>query len=347
MICNSSSLAKTLVPVLLLCLHLCVVSYGQTCSSTGPGEDPASSSCSRSKPCRADHPHEDMECVPHPTPFPYPSSLPQGITRCPTRNGAAMRCPSPSDTSTSLLLKNTISSVAVELNSIDYIRFAVNVSWDHSYNPTGGYEVRIKTSSLLVDCFCLDDPDLRGLYIDDKLAYPPLTYQATSASASITVEVLPLSSTTIPEDHIKIEATASTWPRSCLDINHSSSTCGLPVYASPSDIDVYGHVVGKEAVLDVKWHYETEYVAPTVYYVEVYNVLNINEFYTFAVTNANSIEISHLDSSTQYYVHVQPYVHCSGLANRTYTLGCGLWSKPVSPILYPDSLKHKSSERKP
>lgn len=344
MICNLSSFAKTSLPILLLCLlHLCVLSRGQTCSNTGTGEDPASS-CSRSKPCRADHPHEDLECVPYPALFPYPSSLLQGTTRCPTRNGAAMRCPSPLDVeSTSLLSDNRISSVAIELNSIDYIRFAVNVSWNHSYNPTGGYEVRVKANSLLVDCFCLDDPDIRDLYIDDELAYPPLKYQATSTS--ITVEVMPLSNT-VPEKHIKAQAT-SQWPRSCLDIDHSSTTCGLPVYGPPSDIDVYEHVVDKEAVLDVKWHYGTEYMAPTMYYVEVYNVQNINEFYTFAVTNANSIEISHLDSSTQYYVHVQPYVHCSGLANRTYTLGCGLWSKPVSPILSPDSLKRQPSERKP
>ena len=341
MICNSSSLAKTSLPILLLCLHLCVLSYGQTCSSTGEG--PAASSCSRSKPCRADHPHEDMECVPHPALFPYPSSLPNGITRCPTRNGAALRCPSPSDTNASVLFDNRISSIAIELDSIDYIRFAVNVSWDHPYNPTGGYEVRVKANSHLVDCFCLDDPNQRDLYIDDKLAYPPLTYQATSTS--ITVELMPLTNN-VPESNIKIETT-SQWPTSCLDINHSSTTCGLPVYSSPSDIDVYEHVVDKEAVIDVKWHYETEYTAPTMYYVEVYNVQDINEFYTFAVTNANSIEISHLDSSTQYYVHVQPYLHCSGLANRTYTLGCGLWSKPVSPIIYPDSLKHQPSERKP
>lgn len=313
---------------LLLCIlwHLCC---GQTCSSVGGAS--RSSSCHRSRPCRVDHPLEDIQCVPNShVPFPYPTSLPPSITRCQTRNGRAQRCRPSGDVNRTLLYNNAITSATVDLNSIDYVRFAMNVSWNHSHNPTGGYEVRISDQYYLVECYCVSDPDLRSLYVDDTIAYPPFTYRSSSGG-SITVEVLLLSDQA--DDSLGANVMTD-WPRSCLDIEHTSSTCGLPVYNSPSDVTVYkrpSKSSASEGTLDVHWQYETSFVNPTLYYVEVYNIQNINEFYTFVVNNTNSIEIDHLSSSAEYYVLVQSYVHCSGLANRTYALGCGLWSRPVQP----------------
>lgn len=338
---------------LLLWLHLCLLwplCCGQTCSSTGQ----SGSSCHRSRPCRADHPSEDIECVPNPhAPFPYPSSLPPRITRCPRSNGMDQRCQPVVDVNETVLYENRITSAAVDLNSIDYVRFAMNVSWNHSHNPTGGYEVRVRDEFFLIDCYCVNDPNLQSLYLDDGIAYPPFTYRASS-SGTITVEVSLLS--TAPSEGSLSASVTTGWPGSCLDITHTSATCGLPVYDSPSNVVVYKHFSRSNSLEDtfeIRWQYNTTFVAPTLYYVEIFNVQDINEFYTFVVNNTRSIEVSHLPSTSQYYVHVQSYVHCSGLANRTYSLGCGLWSRLTRPvnILPPHrasaSKNPKSSARNP
>jgi hypothetical protein len=235
------------------------------------------------------------------------------------------------DVNQTLLNDSEITSVTVDLNSIDYIRFAANVSWSQPNNPTGGYEVRVRDEYFLIQCFCVSDPSLRGLNIDDSLAYPPFTYRSGS-SGVITVEILPLAD--LSEGLLGANGIAD-WPSTCLDINHSSATCGLPVYNSPSGVVVSKHPSrssASEQALSVHWQYQTSFGNPTLYYIEVYNVQDIREFYTFAVDNTNSVVIDHLAASTQYYVHVQSYMHCSGLANRTYPLGCGLWSRPVKAV---------------
>lgn len=236
-------------------------------------------------------------------------------------------CPLPSGVNETLLSDNRIVSASVSLNSIDYIRFAMDVSWNHTYNPTGGYELRVSDDYFLLDCFCINNPNDRSLYLDDQIAYPPFTYR-TGNSGVINVEVRLLSG--LPGASVGANVTMQ-WPRSCLDINHTSATCGLPVYNSPSDVAVSSRLGESGDVLDIHWQYETAFVNPTMFYVEIYGVQDMNEFYTFVVNNTNSIEVSHVAPSKQYYVHVQSYVHCSGLANRTYSLGCGLWSRPVKP----------------
>lgn len=325
-------MTSSLKVLLLSWLHLCLCLFslspccGQTCS-IGTRRDTAGS-CYRSKPCRADHQLDDIDCVPNRNdPFPYPTSRPPGITKCPIKYGVAQRCQDLVEVNDTVLLDSTIASASVELKSIDYLRFAMNVTWSQSYNPTGGYEVRVKNGNFVIDCYCVNDPDMRSLYLDDTMAYPPFTYR--TGTGVFHIEVLPLSDT-LPDDSIRADA-ATMWPRSCLDIEHTRATCGLPVYDAPSDVAaVYrrsSKSSGSEDTLYVGWQYKTAFVDPTVYYVEIYN---INEYFTFVVNNASSIVIKHLPLSTQYYVHVQPYMHCSGLANRTYSLGCGQWSRPVA-----------------
>lgn len=330
---------SSVLKLLLLCLHLCVlwrVSCGQSCSSTGGsggGGGLDSSTCRRSRSCRADHPLEDEECAPSDrVPVPFPSSLPAGISRCPSDNYyVALRCESLIEVNETLLLENRITSVDVELESIDYRHFAMNMSWDQASNPTGGYELRVKENGYVIDCYCINDPDLRALYLDDTITYDSfLTYHGVSSTRMLSVEVLMLSSSnTLPEDSIKASVTLE-WPSSCLDINHSSVTCGLPVYKPPTDLSIYKHLSRSgETTLDIQWKYETAFARPTIFYIEVYSV---ESALTYVVNNTNSVRIGRLDSSRRYLVHVQPYVHCSGLAHRSHALGCGLWSKSRSPI---------------
>ena len=300
------------------------LSYGQTCSITGSG------SCSRSKPCRNDHPFEDVQCLPYPVFVPLPPALPEGISRCPMRWGEALRCKYPiGDSNMTRVPGNGSVSVSTELNAIDYNYFAVNISWSHPHIYSGGYELRIKDDGYLIECYCISDPDLSNLYVDSQLTFPPFSYHTSS---SLDIELILLTDA-LPEDSTSAELQIK-WPSSCLDILHNSTTCALPVYGPPSEVAVHQYFSrSSEVVLDVQWQYETMFTLPSVYYVEVYNVHDIFNFYTFMVTNSTSILIGHLDPSVQYGVRVQSYVHCSGLANRTYDLGCGLWSRAVSPIL--------------
>lgn len=301
---------------------------GLTCSGRTPD-----SSCRHSKPCRADHPNEDLECAPNAhVPFAYPSSLPFGVSRCPWRNGEVGRCqPLVKDVNETLLFDSLIASAAVELKAIDYIRFGMNVSWSHSFNPTGGYEIRVKDNyDYLIDCYCLNDSDVRNLFLDDSMAYPPYTYH--EGESTVLIQVLPLHNSS--HHSLAAEVTTS-WPASCLDIVHTSDTCALPIYHSPMDVTVRKRRLRSNLTqerLDITWHYQTSYTLPTAYYVEIYNTEDIFEFYTFMVNSTNSIEVKHLPASTQYSIRVQPYLHCSGLANRTYSLGCGIWSRPVRPL---------------
>lgn len=319
--------------LILLFLHssvLWTLSSGQTCYNSG--SDAAGGICSRSRPCRVDHPFEDVECVPSRAPFLFPSSLPAGITRCPREGYNVFRCDALVPVNETLTRDSEISSVAVELNSIDFKRFAMNVSWNHSYNPTGGYELRVKRDNYLTECYCISNPDVRNLYLDDRMTYPPFLYRDTNSV--FTIEVLLLSNA-LPEDDIKASVSSS-WPSSCLDISHTSATCGLPIYTSPSDVTVHKKFSkSHEMILGIQWSYQTAYVHPTVYYIELSNAYDINDYFTFVTKNTNSIHIDHLAPSTQYIVHIQPYVHCSGLANRSYGLGCGDWSRPTSPVNYP------------
>ena len=306
---------------------LWTLSCGQTCTSAGSD---AGSSCSRSRPCRADHPLEDVECVPHPVLLPLPSSpLPAGITRCPVRWwGEVLRCEYPKDEEPNNFVADSGNiTVSAELNSIDFRHFAMNVSWSHPHNYSGGYEVRVKEEGYVVDCYCVSDPDMRSLYMDNQL-----TYSYHTASGNINVEVILLTDA-LPKNSTSASIETK-WPGSCLDVRHDESTCGLPVYGPPSDVVVFKHFSrSSEVILDIQWRYKTIFPLPEVYYVEVYNIHDIFDFYTFVVKNASSVLISYLDPSVQYGVRVQPYVHCSGLANRSYSLGCGLWSRTVTPLL--------------
>lgn len=337
-----------MISSLLLWLLLCVLwplCCGQNCSNA---EHAPGSFCHLSMPCRAEHPSEEVECVPYlHSPFPYPSrSLPDGITRCPRSNGLIQNCPRSFDGNETLLSDNRIASAFVDLNAIDYTRFAINISWDHLFNPTGGYEVRVRDNYRLLDCYCIENPDNRSLYLDDQIAYPPFTYR-TGNSGVINVGVRVLSD--LPAASLGVHV-ATEWPRSCLDITHTSSTCGLPVYNSPSNVAVYkssGRSGNSGDVFNIHWQYGTAFVMPTLFYVAIYSA---NEYRTFVVNNTNSIEVSHVSPLTQYHVQVQSYVHCSGLANRTYSLGCGQWSKPVKPVSQlplPQSSRRRPATRRP
>lgn len=309
--------------LLQLSLHMWTLSFGQTCTSD------VASSCSRSKPCRVDHPLEDVECVPKPVVSSNLTPLPAGVTRCPVRWGEVLRCKYPTGDSSETLVPGSGSlSVSVELQATNYKRFAVNMSWQTTHNISSGFEVRIKDDGYLIQCYCINDSKNR-LYLDDRSVFSPYSYHA--AHSIMDVEVILLTDA-LPKNSTTASAQVK-WPHSCLDIEHNNSTCGLPVYSPPSEVTVHKYLSrSSETILDIQWYYETIYTFPTTYYVEVYNIEDIFDFYTFVVKNTSSVIISRLDSSVQFGVRVQPYVHCSGLANRTYSLGCGLWSRTASPL---------------
>ncbi len=299
---------------------------GQTCINTGDNPD---GSCSGSDSCRKEHSFdsEKKSCISTPM-FPdsyySPNSSP-----C---NGD--RCESSQPVDASLVRENNdLSLSAPDLRSINFAYFAMNISWSHSYNPTEGYELRIKNDMITVVCLCINSSDTRSVYVNshDMEYYKDHT---------LTIEIL-MRTTDVPEDDIKSSAT-SMWPSSCLNTNYNASTCALPEYPGPTDITAYKQNISSgSALFDIEWTYQTEFVYPSVYYIDVYdpNDYTFIDYHTFTATNSASIQIGPFNSSVNYYVTIQPYVHCSGVANyitgRTPLLGCGSLSRPFLPLSLP------------
>lgn len=330
-----------------VCLSLLwPVSSGLSCSSLSHSPD---SSCSSSLPCRASHPTELAECAPD-VPISSPPSLPAGVRQCRKSGYVVLGCEPPAPVNWTSVSESPVESVDVELSSLNYRQFAMNVSWTHDYNPTSGYEVRVLRDDILQECYCISDPDARGIYLDDTMTYAPFSY--SDVPSGLKVKVFPIVGQ-LPRD--EVQATISReWPEGCLEISHSEGTCGLPMHPSPSDVTVYKHSKSQRQMsVSVWWRYKTVSTLPTTSYVELYNAQDIGDYQTFVVHNANSVTISQLDSSKRYLVRVQAYAHCSGLASQARSLGCGLWSSPVSPklatlhTLLPVLQKAEPSEKKP
>ena len=331
MLSNLRSSSRSSVAIwLTVCLHLTALlrpSTSQSCSSLG--EHPQGS-CSRSRSCRAENPTEleYAECAPtDDAQDPYALSLPAGVSWCQRSGFTYQHCSPQAPVNTTLVSDNAIESLSVKIDSQSFKNFAVNLSWSHAHNPTEGYEVRVRFDSALVECFCINDPDMRSLYLNNSL-----TYRYADADSALKIEVSPLVGQLADEEGDFAVGIATEWPRGCLEINHTEETCGLPRYGPPSDVSVYKHVKSDEAILTILWGYSTVYVQPTVFYIAVYNTHDSSEYFTFVVNNTNAINVRHLSPSKAYKVRVQPYVHCSGLADRVSTLGCGLWSKSTSPV---------------
>ncbi len=301
---------------------------GQTCINTGDNPD---GSCSRSDSCRKEHSFDsEMKSCISTSMFPD-SYYPPNSSPCNSE-----RCESSQPVDASLVRENNdLSLSAPDLHSIDYADFAMNISWSHSYNPTEGYELRIKNDMSTVVCLCINSSDTRSVYV-----YSP--YMEYYKDHTLTIEIL-MRTTDVPEDDIKSSAT-SMWPSSCLDINYNASTCALPVYPGPTDITAYKQNISSGSVFfDIEWTYQTEFVYPSVYYIDVYdpNDYTFMDYHTFTATNSASIQIGPFNSSVNYYVTIQPYVHCSGVANYTTgstpLLGCGSLSRPINITNPPSS----------
>ena len=319
--------------LLTLCLHFSqwILSSGQTCIST---EDSPDGTCSKSESCMTDYREEECHILINPVILPPP--LPPDITRCPvfglTDYG---RCiPESSVNINEAILRESNMSVTVNLYSINVQSFAMVIAWNHVYNPTEGYEVRIKEDGKVRECYCIRNRSRRSFYVDDRT---PFNYLMDK---KLDIEIL-LLSTNLPEDIIKTSF-SSEWPSSCLDINYNETTCGLPVYHPPGDVNVYRHLTTPQTVtLDINWNYTTEFNDPRVYYIQIQEVNNsLDGFYqTFVTNNTKSVQISQLNSSLKYTVKIQAFVQCSGLANWTLyfdgiiALGCGYWSRLLKPSL--------------
>ena len=347
-ICVVEIIARSL---LILCLHLCflwTISNGQTCISTREYPDGI---CSKSKSCSWEHSreHRSDECYTSQSPVILPPPLPPDITRCPVLGLTDYgRCiPESSVNINEAILRESNMSVTVNLYSINVQSFAMVIAWNHVYNPTEGYEVQIKEDGKVRECYCIRNRSRRSLYVDNRTSFEHFNYLRDK---KLDIEIL-LLSTDLPEDIIKTSF-SSEWPSSCLGVNYNETTCGLPVYHPPGDVNVYRHLTTPQTVtLDINWNYTTEFNDPRVYYIQISEVNNsLDGFYqTFVTNNTKSVQISQLNSSLKYAVKIQAFVQCSGLANWTLyfdgiiALGCGYWSPSVYPIPLPTSTVSGSS----
>ena len=315
--------------VTFLCIHLCVcwaLSHGQTCYSTEP-----EGTCSSSDSCRAEHGSEDNECSQFDQVV--PTELPGNIQRCSVNGPFFLVEPvcmsSSSPVNSSYILDNPISSVNASFYSVNWHSFAVDVSWEHHVNHAEGYQLKITYSNNynILDCYCIYDPNFRNFEIKLDLN----VYDHFIIELSLIHSFQLSASSTLITRRYK-------WPRTCLEIPHTDSTCALPIYGPPVNLTMYHETLTKlpsfhatlPNILHVKWSYayQPEFPPPSVYYIEVFDTARIfdDRYYSyFVTTNTKSVAILHdsLNNSFTFYVSVRPYIRCSGLANRTYALGCG------------------------
>lgn len=323
-----TSMTGNLVYLLLTVCVLLTVCHGQTCSNSGRNADGTCYMSSSS--CRGDHPNEMDECgVPlHTIRFP---ELDSTTERCPTDEyDVVLPCASNSPTP---ILANPINYVNVSLHALDSFYFAINISWDHqSQNSSEGYQLRFKRGREddVKDCICFYSPDKRTLYYDDSIALIVPKYEFDGND--LVVELSQIGVGKAVNDSMK-------WPKTCLDINHNSSTCflpnALPIYAAPSNVTVCKYYSPSENLsLNIEWDYMTDYIDPTIYYIKVL-------YQTFVANNTRSVTISGLDDSSDYKVIVSAYVHCSGAANHRdlaslrLSLGCSKLSNVITPDVCP------------
>lgn len=260
-----------------------------------------------------------------------PHQLPDYIKWCNASFGEPAPCYSSFvPQNISLILENPIGSVNADFSSTSRASFAVNVSWDHPFNPAEGYRLRINNERGTIVCLCIYNPNLTNI----KLFNEFFRYLVNS---NFDVELsLIYNSPKLSTESSKV---SYDWPGTCLDITHTNYSCGLPVYHPPSDLSVY-YMPSDNQTLYTNWRYQTKFPLPTVYYIEVYDPKNLDDFHSF-ITHTTSSEVS-IVISTQfdvltYTVLVVPYVYCSGLANRTYGLGCGIPSLVTPTMFLPSS----------
>ncbi len=314
--------------VTLLCLQLCVLwtlCRGQTCSSTGA----EGSSCSTASYCRGEHGRdEDENC----SRGDATSNLPDSIFPKCGYSIPQLRVPAPCESfvpsNISALLDNPIRAINVSFYSVSRVNFRLNISWDHPVNAAEGYQVKIRNddSPLFSDvgCFCIYNPNSTSIG-DVFLAF------GNRESKHIIIEV------SLIHNSPAVSTTAITstyeWPRTCLDVIHTDSTCALPVYGPPTNITVCSeHTPDNNQTLHIEWSYLTNFPLPKVYYVEVFTDSNYHDFVVYNTSSVtNSITVTQLDDSVSYSVSLRSYVRCSGLANKTIGLGCGSRQAPISP----------------
>lgn len=319
---SSPSASVTSLCLLLLCV-LGTLCRGQTCHSTGPDEN---ARCSSSRRCRDEHGEdEDYECS-----GPYPIHQPLEDTK-----HCYVACPSYSESDTFDILNNSIqaNTVSATFYSISWMTFAVNISWDHPNNPSEGYRLIIRDvySFFYFGCFCIYDRNLSSFNSSGAF------YKYIPNQGSIVIELSMIHN--LPNAGTTPITKSCDWPSNCLDIIHTDATCALPVYHRPTDVLAYHKFTesGNQTIY-LQWSYETPFPLPSVYYIELYEMHEANAVHYFTVYNTSSVAntaiLTHLNDSVKYIVTIRPYVRCSGLANQTHYLGCGIFSD-VLPVPYP------------
>lgn len=316
------------------CLLLCVLGtlcHGQTCHSTGPDQN---SRCSSSEACGHRRRVEDGECT---GPFPpFPAR--------PVTQFCSTQCRSYSQSNALDILNNPILSVSATFYSTSWLVFAVNISWDHPYNPAEGYRLIIRDEfKFLVGCFCINESDSTSI----QLVSGFFEYRARN---SFNIELSMIHN--LPNVSTPPVTRPYKWPKTCLDIIHMDSTCALPVYHKPTDLRVNKKSTesGNQTIF-LRWSYtyETSFPLPSVYYIELEGRnAGVHYFIIYNTSRVtNSATLTQLNDSVTYRVTIRPYVRCSGLANRTFSLGCGKASPRVFPSEFPISPSSSVLEESP
>ena len=296
--------------LLVTLVALCLVPWcsAQTCVATGEN-----SACTESRSCKKENPvgvcmaASDVStpsppgnsCMPH-------HSFEPG--QCSTLSGDPPDVPP-----------------VVRVYSINWEHFALNVSW-HSNGSTGAKIVISQITPGLIfptilDCLCLPPNSLGHSYSK----FFPYSHRGGD---TLSVEVYWSNDLSFSVDQRRI-ALERNYPRSCLDIEHEPSTCGLPVYEAPTNISICKRVsTDQNSTISISWDYETDYPYPSAFYVSLFDPPDYTFSKSFTAVNSTSVEITIPVGLVDmpFSVRIRPFYECSGLANGkkdNHNIGCG------------------------
>ena len=321
--CSSS------VCVISLCLLLCIwwaPCCGQSCYSTA-GE----SSCSYidEQTCPSD---SASECLEPWTTTPLPRMPTDGdpqVSWCDALEGG-FGVPAPC--SSSFVLPDDVSldpigPINATFYSVTPALFAVNVSWVHHSNPTQGYRLRITNrdspSFNTIICLCIDNPNTTSIELFHEHFFEYNEEENFDLEFSVILEPQSL------DGNEYMSKSQRDWPRSCLDILHTNSSCGLAKYPSPRNLSAY-YDPSDNQTISLSWNYPLVPL-PTAFYIGVYNVQG--DLHSFLIENTSretNVVVEMIEATPYVIIVVTPYLRCSGLADGKIGLGCG-YSSFINP----------------
>lgn len=321
---------------------LCALLQFRCVFSIGCQSESAASTCHpiSNHSCITDHPpRQEQNLCQDVYEYSGPSSvLPSYVESCPRNQegGSFDRCSAfaPYNHDANFF---KITSVWSAVTSLDPQHFALDVSWYYrdaenaiavtpSNSSLRGYEVRVKQSSRIVECWCLWEPRIFNITLGLDLT---LQYRSSSL---MDIEVLTLPFSNKFDETYYARNNETVWPSSCNNetvVHSSASSCTPPPYPDPRNVQAESRIASDfTKTLRVSWSHPSVTSHPLLYYVYC---TSERDNVTVLANGTLSVSITGLDLNQTYSVQVQAYFPCSGTSSYISSgfrgeIGCGMLS---------------------